>query len=165
MSNHQGIEIDLPCGITYSIRNLVLDLNGTLTVDGRFIEGVCERLEAVSKRLDVFIVTADMHQTVQGIADSIAKKCSIKAHRLDVGRGDLQKLAFLDELGCNATATIGNGCNDALMLKASALGICILGPEGASTEALLASSLVFHNICDALDVFLKPSRLIATLRK
>ncbi len=165
MAFDKRILIDLPCGVSYSLDHLMLDLNGTLTFDGLFVDGVCERLIAVSQIMNVHIVTADTNQTVDELARKVADVCSLDVHRLAPGRGDLQKLSYLDRLGREATASIGNGCNDVLMLKESALGICVLGPEGASTEALMASDITFPDIRDALDIFLKPNRLIATLRK
>ncbi|HID98610.1 MAG TPA: ATPase P [Thermodesulfobacteriaceae bacterium] len=157
--------IDLPCGVFYDLSNLVLDLNGTLTEDGNFIDGVVDRLKTVSKVLNVYILTADTCRTMEGLTDELQKGCCVNVHCLEHGRGDLQKLAFLEELGREQTVAIGNGCNDALMLKEAALGICILGREGASTDALSSSDVVFRHICDALDIFLKPNRMIATLRK
>ncbi len=161
----KNLEIDLPCGVFYDLSNLVLDLNGTLTVDGKFIEGVEERLKKLSEILNVYLLTADTHQTADEILDSLKKGTSIEVHKLDSGRGDVQKLNFLEKLGRERTAAIGNGCNDALLLREAALGISVIGPEGASMEALSASQAVFLNICDALDIFLKKNRMIATLRK
>ncbi|MGC9022649.1 MAG: HAD family hydrolase, partial [Dissulfurimicrobium sp.] len=89
----------------------------------------------------------------------------VKAYRLEPGRGDIQKLEFLRDLGRENTVAIGNGCNDVLMLRDAALGICVIGQEGASVSAIMSSKMVVLNICDAFDLFLKPSRLIATLRK
>lgn len=166
MNGHNnGIEIDLPCGVFYNLKNLVLDLNGTITVDGEFIDGVVERLKEISTVLKVFLLTADTNQTLEGLTHELRDGCCVNIHCLEYGRGDIQKLAFVEELGRRATVAIGNGCNDALMLKESALGICVLGSEGASTRALIASDVVFPDICDALDIFLKRNRLIATLRK
>ena len=165
MTAAKGMDLDLPCGVFYNLNNVILDLNGTITVDGKMLEGVCERLKEISKALDVYIVTADTNETMDSLAKDLSSKCNIKIHRLETGRGDLQKLAFLEELGRENTVAIGNGCNDALMLKESALGICIMGKEGTSVNALLASKVAFFDICDALDIFLKPNRLIATLRK
>ncbi len=68
-------------------------------------------------------------------------------------------------LGSDETAAIGNGCNDVLMLREAKLSLCVIGKEGAATEALMAGKAVFPNICDALDFLLKPQRMIATLRK
>ena len=161
----KNLEIDLPCGVFYDLSNLVLDLNGTLTVDGKFIDGVEQRLRELSNILNVYLLTADTNQTADDILEPLRIETSIKVHKLDSGRGDIQKLHFLEKLGRERTAAIGNGCNDALLLKEAALGICVIGPEGASMEALSASQAVFLNICDALDIFLKKNRMIATLRK
>jgi soluble P-type ATPase len=51
------------------------------------------------------------------------------------------------------------------MLKESAVGICIVGKEGAAVEAVMSADLVTFDINDALDLLLKPERLVATLRK
>lgn len=166
MNGHNnGIEVDLPCGVFYNLFNLILDLNGTITVDGDFIDGVVDRLKKLSTILNVFLLTADTNQTLEGLTQELRDGCCVNIHCLESGRGDIQKLAFLEELGRKETVAIGNGCNDALMLKEAALGICVIGREGTSTEALLASDVVFLDICDALDIFLKRNRMIATLRK
>ncbi len=162
---NKSLEIDLPCGVFYNLSNLILDLNGTLTVDGNFIEGVEERLREISKILNVYLLTADTNQTADELIEKLGQDVSIEVHKLETGRGDIQKLDFLEKIGREKTAAIGNGCNDALMLKEAALGICVIGQEGASIEALLASQAVFLNICDALDIFIKRNRMIATLRK
>ncbi len=161
----KSIEVDLPCGVFYNLQNLILDLNGTMTVDGKWIDGVVERLQEIVKLLNVYILTADTNQTLAELTEPLAEKYMIRAIRLEPGRGDIQKLEFLRELGRENTVAIGNGCNDALMLKDAALGICVIGAEGASVNAMTSSKMVALNICDALDLFLKPSRLIATLRK
>jgi len=165
MAASRMLEVDLPCGGSYRIKNLVLDLNGTLTVDGILIEGVEERLKALCATLSVSILTADTNLTLEGLVQSLGPTCALRVHRLASGRGDLQKLAFLQEIGRESTIAIGNGCSDALMLKDAALGICIMGKEGAALEAIRASKLVFLHICDALDLILKRNRLIATLRR
>ena len=165
MIHPKAIEVDLPCGVFYNLQNILLDLNGTMTVDGEWIDGVRERLQEIVKILNVYILTADTNQTLAELAEPLVEKYPIRALRLEPGRGDIQKLEFLREIGRENTVAIGNGCNDVLMLKDAALGICVLGGEGASVNAMMASKLVVLNICDALDLFLKPSRLIATLRK
>ncbi len=165
ISVNKRIEIDLPCGTFYDFSNLIIDLNGTLTVDGEFIEGVVERLKALSRVLNVYVLTADTYQSLEGLTMELRDGCCVNVHCLESGRGDLQKLAFLEELGRDHTIAIGNGFNDALILKESALGVCILGKEGAAAAALEAADVVFPSICDALDMFLKRYRFIATLRK
>jgi len=159
------LEIELPCGVFYHLSNLILDLDGTLTVDGNFIEGVLPRLQELSRILNVYILTSDTNQTLEKITRSFGETADIKIHTLESGRGDMQKLYFLERIGREKTAAIGNGCNDVLILNEAALGICVIGSEGAAVEAIRASKALFLNICDALDIFLKRNRMIATLRK
>jgi soluble P-type ATPase len=165
MSDSRKMRIDMPCGVFYNLFNMILDLNGTITVDGSFVDGVVERLKEISEIMDVYVLTADTGQTLDQLTDQLVEDCGIKIHKLESGRGDLQKLVFLEKLGRDETVAIGNGCNDALMLREAKLGLCVIGKEGASSDALMAGNAVFLNICDALDIFLKPKRMIATLRK
>lgn len=165
MVHTKSIEVDLPCGVFYNLQNILLDMNGTMTVDGKWIDGVAERLKDIAKLLNVYILSADTNQTMEELTRALVKDGSIRAHRLESGRGDIQKLEFLRDLGRENTVAVGNGCNDALMLRDAALGICVIGREGASVNAMMSSKMVVSNICDAFDLFLKPSRLIATLRK
>ena len=164
-SGPRMVRVDLPSGIIYKLFNLILDLNGTLTIDGRLVDGVVERLKKLSERINTYVLTADTNQTINELKDQLVRECGVNIHILEVGRGDLQKLAFLENLGSDETAAIGNGYNDALMLREARLGLCVIGQEGAATEALMAGKAVFPNICDALDFLLKPQRMIATLRK
>jgi soluble P-type ATPase len=50
------------------------------------------------------------------------------------------------------------------MLERSALGICVIGDEGAAREAIDASDVIARDIESALDLLLQPRRLVATLR-
>ena len=60
---------------------------------------------------------------------------------------------------------IGQGANDALMLKEAALGICVMSDEGTAVAALTAADLVVADIVKAFELLEKPARLMATLRK
>ena len=57
-----------------------------------------------------------------------------------------------------------NGQNDNLMLAVAALGIVVIGEEGAAVQTILASRVICRDILSALDLLLKPKRLTATLR-
>jgi P-type E1-E2 ATPase len=155
------LEFDIPGRGRYLLVTLVLDLNGTLTLDGKPIEGVRERIELVRKQLSLTIVTAD----TLGLARELGDALGVPIHRLDPGREREQKAAFVHQLGADETVSIGNGSNDVSMLEESALGICVLGPEGASAEALASSDIAVSDINLALDLLLKPARIIATLRR
>lgn len=155
------IEIDIPGKGVYRFEHLVLDLNGTISLDGAVIEGVSERLELLRRLVDIVIVTAD----TRGKAQELGEDLRVKIHILHPGDEQEQKFRLVRQLGSEVTVSMGNGSNDASMLKESGLGICILGPEGASSETMANCDLVISDINAALDLLLKPGRLIATLRR
>jgi P-type E1-E2 ATPase len=154
------IRIDIPGRGVLEIQYLLLDVNGTLSLDGEMIEGVAERIEKLRDRVEILIVTAD----TQGTAEEIAAALEVKLQKIGNAGQQKQKLGFVEKLGAETTAAIGNGANDALMLKAAALGICVAGPEGASSETIGMSDVIVPDIWAALDLLLMPKRLIATLR-
>ncbi len=80
-----------------------------------------------------------------------------------VEHGD-EKARYVHELGAGRCAAIGNGENDRAMLEAAALGIAVIGPEGAAFSALGAADVVCLTILDALDFLLDERALVATLR-
>ena len=155
------IQVDIPGQRIYQFENLVLDLNGTLTVDGALIEGVLERITLLRSMLNILIVTAD----TRGKAREIAEILQLPIHKVNKGNEQNQKLKLVRHLGIKGTACIGNVSIDTSMLKEAILGICVIGPEGTSVEAIVNSNLVVPSINAALDLFIKPERLIATLRK
>ena len=155
------MEFSVPGRGNYRLQYLVLDLNGTVALDGEIVEGVEDRLNRLSQLLTISIVTAD----TQGSAQRLERKLKVPVHRIEHGSEDAQKLALVQQLGSRRTVSIGNGSNDVSMLRGAALGICILGKEGAAIEAMTSSDLVVSDINDALDLLLKPDRLVATLRK
>jgi len=74
------------------------------------------------------------------------------------------KADYVRQLGLQKTVTVGNGRNDALMLKEAVLGIAVIQEEGATVETLMAADIVTRSILDALDLLLHALRLTATLR-
>jgi soluble P-type ATPase len=60
---------------------------------------------------------------------------------------------------------MGNGNNDQIILKEACLGIAVLGDEGVSIPAIKNADIAVKDILDGLDLFLKPKRLIATLKE
>ena len=154
------IEYDIPGYKTLRLTHLVLDYNGTLAVDGRLIDGVRGCLTVLAKDLDIHVVTADTFGKVQAGMKDVP--CTVTI--LSLARQDLGKLEYVKALGLENTACIGNGRNDQLMLKASALGIAVILGEGASVETLMAADVTCTDIVCALELLINPLRLTATLR-
>lgn len=154
------IFLEIPGRGKLTLKNLVLDFNGTVALDGMLLPGVLERLNALSADLDIYIITADTFGTVRQVCAAINGKVIVLSEPL----GACEKLKFIEELGVRVTATVGNGTNDRLMLEEAALGVAVIGPEGASAKSLLAADVVVRDINCGLDLFLNPKRLVATLR-
>jgi soluble P-type ATPase len=154
------IEITISKTVVLQLDHVVLDYNGTLAQDGELIAGVTERLQQLSQTLQLHVLTADTHGTVQQKVSAI--RCQL--HVIGEGKEDIAKAHYLELLGADRVVAIGNGRNDMVMLKDAALGIAVLQAEGLSPRALSVSDILCKDINDALDLLLKPSRITATLR-
>jgi len=155
------LKVDVPGSGELCCEHLVLDLNGTLTLDGQLIEGVAERLGLLRRALSLYLLTAD----TRGSAAALGEKLGVAVQRIASGDEGRQKRAFVQSLGAEKVVAIGNGRNDAEMLAAASLGIAVIGEEGAAGPTILAADVVCRHICDALDLLLIPIRLVSTIRK
>ena len=154
------MEISIPGYGRLYLDHLVMDYNGTLAVDGRLINGVREALGELSKDMKLHVLTADTFGKAASGLEGIPCKLSL----LPDDDQQTRKRDYVVSLGAERTVSIGNGRNDQLMLKASALGIAVILAEGIAAETLLASDVVCTSIIDALDLLQNPLRLTATLR-
>lgn len=155
------IELNIPGRGTLRLEHLVTDVNGTLAIDGQLIEGVAQRLELLRDRLTVHMLTADTH----GKQASIDNQLNLTAVRIQPGNESSQKADYVRQLGEESVVALGQGANDAGMLKEAALGICVLSKEGTAGKTLLSADIVAPDINTALDLLDKPLRIIASLRK
>ena len=154
------LSIDIPGRGHFDLEHIVLDMNGTLTFDGALMPGVAEAITAIADVLHVVAITAD----TRGTAASMAAEVGIEVHIIERGAEAAQKLAFVRELGAAHVAAIGNGANDAVMLREVAVGVCVIAGEGAALETMQMADVVTTDIVDALGLFAQPMRLVATLR-
>lgn len=142
------------------IENLVLDLNGTIATDGKIPSEVKEKIKSLSDKVKIYILTAD----TQGTASEESSDMGVELLKVSGEDSTEVKLRVVESLDPTRTVAIGNGNNDRLVLKEATLGIAVLGEEGMSVSSMKYADIVVKNISDALDLFLKPKRLIATLR-
>lgn len=159
--NYFVIELNIPGHGELVIEHLVMDVNGTLAVDGQLIEGVAKRIGNLRDRLQIHLLTADTH----GRQEVIDHLLNLKAVRIQRGHEAEQKAEYVRKLGAGNVLAVGQGANDALMLREAALGICVMSVEGLAVETLTAADLLMPDILSTLDLFEKPLRLIASLRK
>ena len=144
------------------IKNLILDFNGTIAKDGKVLEGVKELLGKIHEAgIEIYVVTADTNGTV-------AAECETLPVHVKIFGSDTvarEKRCLCQELGCQNTASIGNGRNDIQVFPASALSIAVIGNEGAFTKSAMLADVLVNDVCQALELLLFPNRLIATLRE
>jgi P-type E1-E2 ATPase len=155
------IEIDIPGLKTLRLQHIVLDVNGTIAKDGQLIEGAKELLAELGSQLEIHLITADTH----GRQEAINRELNLAAVCIPDSKQAEAKLEYVNKLGRDSVVAVGNGANDALMLEQAALGIAILGPEGAAGIAVQKADVVISDIRSALELILHSKRLIATLRR
>ena len=100
-----------------------------------------------------------------GKAEAELKDVNCTLHALEGTDHTGQKEQYIRKLGADKVAAVGNGNNDSKMLEASRLSICVSLKEGCSIEALGVSQIFVQSPIDAIDLFLNPKRLVATLRR
>jgi soluble P-type ATPase len=154
------IEADIPSFGRIAIEHVVSDFTGTLSVDGRLLDGVADRIRAIAERVTLHVLTADTFGTA---ADALAG-LPIVFNRLIGPEEARQKADYVRELGPDRTVALGNGNNDHLMLGVARVGVAVIEAEGASVRAVQAADLVVIGATNALDLLLEPRRLRAGLR-
>jgi P-type E1-E2 ATPase len=155
------IELNIPGRGLVQLEHLVSDVNGTLAVDGRLIDGVSRGLLALQDRVRLHLLTADTH----GRQEPIDQQLGMTAVRIPPGQEARSKAEYVERLGAERVVALGQGANDAGMLRQAAIGICILSAEGAAVETLTAADLVVPDILSALGLLENPLRLVASLRR
>lgn len=154
------IEIKIPGRETYLIENIVFDYNGTIAVNGEISPPVRERISKICEIANVYVLTADTY-------GSAAKECqglNLKLMTFNKGDAGNCKAKIVSEIAGDRTVCFGNGYNDLKMFEVSRLSIAVLGQEGMCSELFKYSDVTVKSIEDGIDLLLKPSRLVATLR-
>ena len=154
------LEIDIPGFGLVRAEHLVSDFTGTLSLDGKLLFGIEERLHTLSEILKIHIVTSDTFVLARSELKGV--KCTL--HILSGVDHDLQKEDYVKKLGPEKVIAIGNGKNDSYMLRAARIGIAVSEGEGCAVDAIMAANIHVRSAVDGLDLLLNPKRLKATLR-
>ena len=142
------IKLNIPGLGDYNLEHLVID-------------GVAEKIASLCDQFTIHLLTADTH----GRQVIIDQQLGLTAMRIMPGGEAIQKAEYVRKLGSEHVATIGQGANDAEMLAAARLRICVMSMEGVAKETLLASDLIAPTILSALELLEKPMRIAASLRR
>jgi len=135
---------------------VLFDLNGTLGVEGKVPDDVKELLAKLADRYTVVVLSADTFGTLEEEFEGLP----IRIERVSSG---VEKAEIAE--GYAPYAAVGNGNNDVAMLERAELAFCVIGKEGATVDALLASDIVVTDVRDAIEMLLNEKKLIATLRR
>jgi soluble P-type ATPase len=154
------IEVVVPGFGVLRLSHLVCDYNGTLALDGDLLPGVAAALRALADDVQIHVVTADTFGQAAAQLEGLPLRLTIIP---GASRGDA-KLAYISRLGADGVVAMGNGRNDAQMLRAARVGIALVRGEGGAAEALAAADIITWGVLDALGLLREPRRLVATLR-
>ena len=138
---------------------ILIDFEGTLVTDRRVHPKAKDKINLLSKRTKIYILTKGERATVE----EALRKVKAEICYFTEGETTQGKLALLRQLGGIRTAAIGNGVDDTLMIEEAGFGICVISKEGTSVEAMKKADVVVPNVLDGLDFLLKPLRQKATL--
>ncbi len=155
------MKLNIPSYKNLELEKIVFDLNGTIACDGSLIKGVKTEINSLAADFDIYILTADTFGTATKLLEDLKAELVI----VDSTDGSKFKADFVEKLGCKNVIAVGNGNNDALMLKKAELAIAVIGPEGTASRAIMEADLISREINDVLAIISKPQRLKATLRK
>jgi soluble P-type ATPase len=154
------LTIEIPGYGTLELEHFMTDFSGTLSEDGIILPGVREKLNELSHQLKIHVLTSDTF----GRAREELKGVDCTLHVLEGEDHTAQKEKYVKSLGPEKVVALGNGNNDIRMLRAAKLGIVVCLKEGCSRKTFCASQVFVLSPIDAIDLFLYPKRLIATLR-
>ena len=155
------ITVQRPGQESIQIESILLDFEGTLATDRRVHPKAKDKINLLSKRTKIFILTTGEKEVVSKVLRNV------KAEIIFLREGDASrdKMDLLKRLGADRTAAIGNGVDDVSVIEAAALGMAVMGKEGMAAEVSARADVFFKDILDALDFLLKPMRQKATLTK
>jgi soluble P-type ATPase len=154
------LRIDIPGRGVFELEHLVLDVNGTIARDGSVVAGVTEGIDGLREQIHIVAITADTHGTAPALRDLLG----IDVHVITSGGEAAQKLALVESLGPERVVAAGNGANDVSMLRAAAIGACVIGDEGAAGGAIAVADIVVTGAESLFGLLENPARLVATLR-
>ena len=154
--------ISIPNYGNITIKNVLFDMNGTIQFEGKISEKLYEKFKLLKEFYEIYLISSD----TRGNLEAIAKKLDVNYILINSDKisHEEAKCKVLMELGENVTVAVGNGNNDALMLKKALLGLAVIGKEGTTTKCVLNSDLLFPDPLSVIKFLLDEKMIIATLR-
>lgn len=155
------IKLSIPGREKLEIAHVVFDVNGTIAFDGHIDEAIKRKIKTLTAQVQVYLLTADTY----GMVEQEMGGTGVAIQKVNAPDEDRKKEEFVEKLGAPKTIAVGNGANDAMMLRAAALGICVVDGEGACSDAVVAADMVVYGWEAVFGLLENPQRIIATLRR
>ncbi|HLA43549.1 MAG TPA: HAD hydrolase family protein, partial [Aggregatilineales bacterium] len=134
------MKVEIPGRGNYELKHLVMDVNGTIAVDGNLKLGVIPRLFNLRDTLQLHLLTADTHGHQAQINSALGLQARI------ITKGAIEKGDFVRELGAESVVALGNGANDVEMFKAASISIAVMGGEGLSPALLAHADVLVDDV-------------------
>jgi len=99
------IELSIPGTGSVRLEHLVCDVNGTVAVDGKLVEGASRAIGVLKDRLTIHLLTANTFGS-QAVID---QQLNLTAIRLQQGDEAQQKANYVQQLGPERVIAIGQG--------------------------------------------------------
>jgi soluble P-type ATPase len=153
------MQTSLPRIDNVELNTLILDLNGTISVNGKLIDGVREKLTKLKEiGFSIYVFSGDVRGTARDLCISIGIELKIcKSHT--------EKEEDILALSPDSTVAIGNGRIDIGMFRHAKLSIATLQAEGIHPAILPHVDILMTNINEAFDLLLDQETLDATLKQ
>lgn len=152
------MEYILNSGEKLILNKIVIDLNGTLTIKGKIIKGVKEKIRRLKKEgFEIFILTGDARGNSKKIAKELGVNCLIATN-------SKEKAKIMKTLNPKECVAIGNARIDIGMFKNAKIRILTLQAEGIHTKVIPYVDIIIPSILDALDLFIDKNSFLATMK-
>jgi soluble P-type ATPase len=148
-----------PVGVgEITLDTIILDLNGTLAVDGKLVDGVIERIAKLKELgFAMHLITGDQRGTAALQAVSLGIE-------LMFAKTTEEKAVCSKKLTKETTVAIGNARIDIGTFEHAKVRIATLQKEGIHAAILAHVDIIVPSINDALDLLINPDAFNATMR-
>ena len=153
------MRIEIPKGETIEINTIVLDLNGTLSVNG-IVSDETKELIVKLKELNyrIVLISGDIRGNAKQISDELQLD-------LFLGATSNEKANQMQQFDKETTAAIGNARIDIGTFENAKLSIATMQAEGIHTAIIKHVDIIVPTIENALDLFINVKSLAGTLRE
>ena len=141
------------------INTIILDLNGTLSVNGQISDDAKKLIKEIkTKGVEIVLFTGDQ----RGTADSLCSELGITFQKC---KNSQEKAAASKKFPKETTAAIGNARIDIGTFENAIVSIATLQAEGIHTGILAHVDIVVPSIENALELFLDADSFASTMKK